>query len=303
MLPGSVRRRRLQRVTWQAAEMKRQILVSADPVRATTPDGSESGAPELGRWLTHELRAKGAPSRPPRATESSRSGQIELAERQSEQVVLARWLTSDLRLRPSTPPADGIPPATPPSLDPASGALSTDALASPLIAPEQALSLAHAELDADDLSVLPPRHRARVRSHGRAFLLVALLLSVLGLFAFRRGTDGGAVGTEVAGQAQADVGTLLPPAPSDALVPLEPEPTVPPAAPGARRPTSVAEAESAPDPNDPRGRLGGPSVARFPDLPPPTLSRLADDELEQARERAALTRSAVQGPASELAAQ
>jgi hypothetical protein len=283
--------------------MKRQILVSADPVRATTPDGSAQGPGELGRWLTHELRAKGAPSRPPRALESSRSAQAELAELRSEQVVLARWLTSDLRRRPSTPSSESIPPATPPSGNAPSSVLATGALGPPLIAPEQALSLARGELDADDLSVLPPRRRARVRGHGRVFLLVAALLSALGLFAFRRGADGGAVEAELAGQPQAAVGALLPPPPSDAPVALEPEPTLALAAPAARRSITAPEPESAPDPNDPRGRLGGPSVARFPDLPSPTLSRLADDELEQARERAAMTRSDVQRPASELAAQ
>jgi hypothetical protein len=235
--------------------------------------------------------------------EGSCSGQLEVAELQSEQVALARWLTSDLRLRPSIPPALSIPMHAPLSGSAVTGILSTDLLGAELILPEQALSLTKAELDADDLSVLPPRRRARGRNHGRTFLLAALLFSALGLFAFRRGTDAGAIETEVAAQPQAAVEALLPPAPRDEVVALEPEPSGMQATPGARRPYAAPGPESAPDANDPRGRLGGPSVARFPDLPSPTLSRLADDELEQARERAAMTRSAVQRPTSELAAQ
>lgn len=67
--------------------MVRQISVSNPPGAPSAAD-----APDLGRWLTHDLRVKGTPlsSRPPPlALPESRSAD-------SEQAALAGWLTRDL---------------------------------------------------------------------------------------------------------------------------------------------------------------------------------------------------------------
>lgn len=89
---------------------------------------------------------------------------------------------------------------------------------------------------------------------------------------------------------------LLPPPPPE-LLPIEPDESVTEdEAPSVARPRGTKwpePAEAVPSaPTDPRWRLGGPSVARFPDLPPPKLSELAREGQQATAERDAAVRKA-----------
>jgi hypothetical protein len=158
-----------------------------------------------------------------------------------------------------------------------------------------------ADLDDDDLSVLPGRRKARALLGRRSLVALGLVLLSTGFLLMR--TSVPAADTGEASEAAAAVGMTgaLPPPPPE-HVPLEAEPSPEEGVVEAQRvgaPRHASAEEEGPlepadplDPADPRWRLGGPSKARFPDLPLPTLSRLARDELEQARQRDAAARDA-----------
>ena len=272
--------------------MKRRILVftppsegEADHVVAEAPAGARSS--ELGRWLTHELRAKGAPkpSRPPApivlpSPDASDPAQAEFA----------RWLTSDLRPRGSSVPPQALAPQVPP-----------DSLA-PQVLPEleEAAITQAPDLDDDDLSVLPGRRKAlAVFGSPRARRSVAALgvaLLAVGFFLMRGadhvpGSAESAAAAEVDGAGNAAV--LLPPPPEvvpDESVAEDESPAV-----ASKRRTKWPEAADAVEPAapaEPPWRLGGPSVARFPDLPSPKLSELAREGQQAAAERDAAVRKA-----------
>src|SRR5688572_18654200 len=64
---------------------------------------SQAGEPELARWLTRDLRPKGAPLSSPPSSAS--------APPPSEAEVLAGWLTQDLTPKNSLLPRASIPPS------------------------------------------------------------------------------------------------------------------------------------------------------------------------------------------------
>jgi hypothetical protein len=257
--------------------MTRQILVSASPA-APRPDGDSA---EFGRWLTNDLRPKGAPK------ESRPRAPVVLPSPDApdpQQAEFARWLTHDLRPRGSSmPPPDSLSPQLLPELE----------AAPPPLAPH--------ELDDDDLSVLPARSKALAlfgsRERRRSLAVLGVLLLASGFF-LMRGSKPVTDLTDSAAAADASgVAVVLPPPPPDEPS-EEADPVVELDATG--RPRPAAPQGPPVDPEDPRFRLGGPSVGRFPDLPPPTLSRLAREELQQARERDEAARKAAKrtAPAS-----
>jgi hypothetical protein len=103
--------------------MVRQISVSNPPEPSAAAD-----APDLGRWLTQELRAKGSPlsSRPP-PTEPLGSSPADV-----ERAVLAGWLTRDLTPKHSV----RTPAALPRSSESPSDLLLTSGSPSPSVAAE-----------------------------------------------------------------------------------------------------------------------------------------------------------------------
>ncbi len=319
--------------------MTRQILVSAAPDVPTEP---REGA-ELGRWLTHDLRPKGAlegrlaaPSVPPESRRSEPAASD-----------FGRWLASDLTPRRSAAPPDSlapqllparvdsvlpappdsvrvvpiaivpvggtelsvVPPAlvTPPisratrplpalttaALVPA--ALVPAALAPAALAPvarvpaDEASSLVPSrDLEDEDLLVLPSRRGALAklspRARRRSFAVAGALLLAVGLLSMRGRAPSDAAVTASAAEPFGVLAALPPPPPDD--VPLPPQPEPPPSTEarlGARAASDEAPGDV--DPEDPRWRLGGPSVKRFADVASPTLSRLAREQLEQARKR------------------
>jgi hypothetical protein len=265
--------------------MTRQLSAPHPPAPSASDAEPALGRPELARWLTRDLRVKGTPlgKSGGGASDPSKSGAQISGTARADKAAFARWLTSDLRPRQ---------------------AASTPLLAPPGVPPEQALTIMPAaELEADDLAVLPVRRDALTRATRarRGFVLALLLLSAVGVVLFRR------AGT--AAPLQDAQGAVPPPpasvATSSAALPdpplgAEPDTLVSPVP--ARR-LAGADIASTTEPSDSHSRLGGPSKARFPDLPAPTLSRLARDGVQQARDHEALLRAAVKPPAPELAAQ
>jgi hypothetical protein len=191
----------------------------------------------------------------------------------AERSAFSAWLTSDLRPRKSHPP-DSLAPqvvVTPP----------------PVEEPEEAAE-PRADLDAEDLAVLPGRSRGKAGATGRRLrtaAVLAALLFVAGSLLFRAGGRGPEpVESLVAAQPTGAVGALPPPPPADVPTPAPPVAEEPaPVSRGARR---AAPAEPPPELEDdlwsgPRGR----NWARYADLPSPTLSRLAREERELAKKR------------------
>ena len=163
------------------------------------------------------------------------------------------------------------------------------------------LALRDVALDEEDLAVLPSR-RGKKRDW-RKLVVLAALLSVGGavlwvLSAPRVEQEAGAAAAAAPAVLTAP---LPPPPPADAELAepvAEPEPAAPAAAAGQGT-GAGAEAEEAPlDPGTPgpRGRRAGDAVARFADLPSPTLSRLAREEQERARKAAATARQGAAKP-------
>lgn len=238
---------------------------------------AEAPSPDLASWLTSDLRVKGAPSTPPPAESPSPPIAVVVvpeSERGAEQSALGAWLTSDLRPRQSLPPE---PP---------------DSLAPQVVAPPPALDAAitdpGADLEADDFAVLPGRRgkRSTASRRARAVAAVALLLSAVGGFLFLADRPAPShLESIAAAQAAAQPLGALPPPPPSELPPAEPLPeSEPPPAIRAAR-----SAEPAPPPleseEDPLLGPRGRNWARYADLPLPTLSRLAREERELAKQR------------------
>jgi hypothetical protein len=265
--------------------MTRQPPASLLPARSASSAKPGAGRPQLGPWLTHELRVKGAPlvARVGAASELSSAEAQGSGSARTEQVAFARWLTTDLRpRRPVTAIVEPSAPGSAPS--------------------EQALTLGVlAELDADDLAVLPVRRGAlaRIGNAPRRLALALVVLSCVGLVLFRRGAVAPALDARADAPAQAS--GVLPAAAelseptSNAQLQILPSPEL------TRR--QAADAPRSREAAEPRSARSGPSTARFPDLPPPTLSRLTRDGAEQAREQEGLQRAGAKRPATKLAAQ
>jgi len=121
--------------------------------------------------------------------------------------------------------------------------------------------------------------------------VAALLLGTLSVL-FWRGTGSQVEGAraDAAASAPQAAEPLPPPPPAQediAAPPEEPEPA-------PVHPASGAAAPSEPDLPDLPGRAGrraGDAIARFADLPPPTLSKLAREERQKIREREARVRT------------
>jgi hypothetical protein len=126
-------------------------MIRQNPV-SNPQETSQAGDPELGRWLTRDLRAKGAPlsSAPPPSTSAAPSAPPSEAE------VLAGWLTRDLTPKHSTHPrAASVPPAAKLSgLPPAAKPSELPQAAPP--PPSVMMPFAPAPRD-DQFSVPPPR--------------------------------------------------------------------------------------------------------------------------------------------------
>ncbi|MEY2930678.1 MAG: hypothetical protein RL033_1427 [Pseudomonadota bacterium] len=298
---------------------------SSEPDPATPVAGPVS---DFGHWLTRDLRAKGTPSELPAAElpaaelPAAEPTAVELspaerpsaerpsAERPSQHTVLITdapepelnsFLVRDLRPRGSVPPevlratllASKWESVVPPdSLVP--HAVSEAPPASLVLAPQ---------LEAEDLAVLPSRGRGK--KNWRQLVVLAALLSVAGaLLWVVTGPQAEGLAGAAATAAPAMISVPLPPPPPAEAAPVEPavvpEPSVAPVTAGTS--TAAREPESdGPESDEPgrRGRRAGDAVARFADLPSPTLSRLAREEHKRARKPSSGPRSAKKpaGPA------
>jgi hypothetical protein len=246
-------------------EMTRQTLDSKNPRSSSLVPKHAAIAPDFASWLTSDLRVKGT-SVPPEAAPALLSEPPRAAAGPApEQVALARWLTADLRPRGSTPP---------------------DSLAPQMVAAPIPLALVPAaDLEAEDLAVLPTRSgtRSRAQARRRAAVAFALLLLGGGVVLFgRAGSHGDVAAEPAAAAAPQGLLTALPPPPPDSVLP---EVAPPPAEPVERRRSGPVPEGDAPEASDLAERAGGVSVARFPDLPLPTQSQLARDERERAKAR------------------
>jgi hypothetical protein len=304
-----------------------EVPAEPDPV-----SGVEQAGGDFGRWLTFDLRPKGAPSQAPPSERSSPPSSLEaqgLPLPAPEEPELASWLLRDLKPRSSAPPAVpprtvaparaqaqletelGLPeqPATEASRA-SSAALSLaalPALASESLLPPDSLvphavseaprALAAASdlaLDADDLAVLPSsRARAAGRRRWRYAAVLAALLGGLALLLLWRGSGssvGATRGGEPAPNATLAAAPLPPPPP--AFVAEEVPDEDPPAPAASSHPTAAPTAPEPPDDlSGPHGRRAGDAIARFADLPTPTLSKLARDERQKLRSRDASVRA------------
>jgi hypothetical protein len=260
--------------------MTRRSLLSvpppSTPSSAAPPDpGLDAEASELGRWLAQDLRTKGAPSEAP-APELPSVHQKRIVE--AEQPDNSSWRVPALRVRGSSLPPDSLAPQE-----------VTAAVAPPPAAP--------LDLQDEDLAVLPSlAGLPRARQPARALMGVGALLTIalVGGWWWGRGQIvEGESGDAAAAASPHVVGSALPPPPPEMA---EEEDELEPA---QAPPTSVATKTSGsdtalesklPEPQrkealGPRGRRSGDSVARFADLPSPTLSRLSRDEQREARSR------------------
>jgi hypothetical protein len=248
--------------------MTRPSLIQND-TRPSQPRRTEatSSTPDLATWLTSDLRAKGAPSIPPAVESATPSASVVVVpEPGADQSAFGAWLTSDLRPRNSSHPPDSLAPQI-------------------VTPPRDVLDVEEsAALEADDFAVLPGRARGKRGSRRRAGVaLAALLFAGAGLWFWASEPAPAPLESVAAAQPAAPVGALPPPPPSEVVVPAEPEPAP---APVSRGPRAPAPAEPPLQDEDdlwsgPRGR----SLARYADLPSPTLSRLAREERELARKR------------------
>jgi hypothetical protein len=177
----------------------------------------------------------------------------------------------------------------------AGGAAQVDPLAAPVdsLVPHAVseapapLALRDVALDDEDLAVLPSRRRKR--RDWRKVVVLAALLSVAGavLWVASAPRVQGLAGDATAA-APAMLAAPLPPPPPSEVMELEqvaPEPALPatPAGPGSGAAVSQPEVELS---SGRRGRRAGDAVARFADLPSPTLSRLAREEQQRLRKAA-----------------
>jgi hypothetical protein len=303
-------------------------MIRQNPV-PNSQQTSQEGDAELARWLTRDLRVKGAPlSSPPGAASTSAPSEAE---------VLAGWLVQDLTpkhsvrprasLAPSEPPppaplaaapsapplpvspfrdARGSEPPPPPEPPPVLAQASNVDVAGPValapvdsLAPQEVMLDAPslpagspAALDDDDLAVLPGRRRAAGSGRKkRALLLLGVSCLVLAVGVGFRQRSGSDAVTAASSASPTGVSAVLPPPPPSEDELLAPEQ---PPEPPVRHHTaaSSAEPDDALDPLDPRNSLGGPSVRRYADVPSPTLSRLAREQRRLQRERDEAVRKA-----------
>lgn len=280
----------------------------------------DPGRRDLADWLTRDLRVKGAPSerppaeRPP-AERPSQPHTVVITD--ASEPPLAGWLLQDLKPRssslppealgttllgsrwesvgaPDSPaaaetakPAESAALATPPA-QPESPAQPVDSLVPHAVSEAPApLALRDAALDDEDLAVLPSRRRKK--RDWRKVVVLAALLSVAGAVLWV--TSAPRV-EEVAGTAAAAPAVLtapLPPPPPSELPELEPEAPLEaqsPATPTGQGSGALAREPELEPASGPRGRRAGDAVARFADLPSPTLSRLAREEQQRLRKAA-----------------
>jgi hypothetical protein len=285
------------------------------PSEPAPASGVEAGPTDFGRWLTHDLRPKGAPSQPPPEARPSQPPPVVIPV--PEQAELANWLLRDLRPRSGAPPDAGVridpllalraphsrEPVLPAEVLPAE-ALSVEVAPDSLPPPDSLMPHAVSEaplalvgsaepaLDDDDLSVLPSRRGKPEHRRRRALLLLAALVGVAGLSLWLR-SGGQSQGTQGAEPVlAAPLATApLPPPPPVLVEEEEPEITLP-------APTLAHRSSAAVDPADDdetapgfRGRRAGDAIARFADLPLSTQAKLAREERQKARSREASARA------------
>ncbi len=258
---------------------------SERPSRAQPVVITEREEPELASWLRQDLKPRG--SLPPEALNATLLGSRweSVAPPSSAQPPASSRPPSDSFAPPESLSPESLPPE---SLQPPSSSLAAppDSLVPHAVSEApSALALREPELDAEDLAVLPSR-RGKKRDW-RKLVVLAALLSVLGAVLW---VASGPQSQELSGAAAAAAPAVLtaplpPPPPSDGELlepPPEPEPGAPAVAPGKAAAATPAELEldSAPGRG---GRRAGDAVARFADLPSPTLSRLAREGWQRAR--------------------
>lgn len=270
--------------------MTRRSLLSVPPpaTGSAPPDtGLDAEASDLGRWLALDLRAKGVPSEPP-AAELPSVHQKRIVD--AEQPDDSSWRVPELRPRGSSLPPDSLAPQE----------------VATALAPEPAPP---PDLEEEDLAVLPRlAGLPKARQPARALMGVGVLLmiSLVGGWWWGRGQVVDAQSVDVAAAASPHVAaTALPPPPPELVEEDEAEPEL--VAPAAVTATTTTGSEAASesellqprDPRGPHGRRAGDSVARFPDLPSPTLSRLSKDERQEARSRDDSARATVRASSAQ----
>jgi len=280
---------------------------------------------DFGRWLTRDLRTKGTPSQAPPSQappppEPSQLSSIVVAA--PEEPDLASWLLTGLKPRGSVPPdvalvaqggmvgADDAPTPQAGPVDAlfipvdveaaAAGRLSPPDSLMPHVVSERPragesgalLALSDDALDADDLAVLPSRKRASGQRRWRHVAVAALLLGTLGVLFWRgTGSQVEAARADAAASAPQAAEPLPPPPPAQediVALPEEPEPAPVHHASGSAAPSEPDDLSDLPGR---AGRRAGDAIARFADLPPPTLSKLAREERQKIREREARART------------
>jgi hypothetical protein len=248
---------------------------------------TDSQEPPVAGWLLDGVKPRG--SVPPEALSAT--------------LLASKW-ESVVPPRSALAPSGALLPveALAPAAVPASEALQLAPLDSlvphAVTEPPPALALRDPQLDEEDLAVLPSR-RGKKRDWRKLVVLAALVSVAAAVLWVSRGSRVEQLADTAATAAPAMMAAPLPPPPpSEAelgAAPAEPEPST--AAPAAGASAAAVAAEPALDPAPGRrgGRRAGDAVARFADLPSPTLSRLAREEQQRARK----ARPAKQPPAEQ----
>jgi hypothetical protein len=295
--------------------MRRTLLSELPPSDAPSEppaSGVQEGSNDFGRWLTHDLRAKGSPSQVPIVERPSQLPSVVIPV--AEQAELANWLLQDLRprdlrQRSSAPPDAGVqrasllPLSSASSLEslladealPPNSVLSPDSLVPHAVseAPLSLLAPLEPALEDDDLAVLPSRRgKTGERSRRRGLVLLAALLGVAGLALWLRSGGRAEATSGVESAANAPVAAAPLPPPPPLLEETEPE-AVLLATPATGHRSGKAVEPVLDDEADPgfRGRRAGDAVARFADLPLTTQSKLAREERQKARAHDASARA------------
>ena len=163
-------------------------------------------------------------------------------------------------------------------------------------APRALVPTANLALDAEDLAVLPSsRARAAGQRRWRQLGILAALLGGLALLLLWRGSGStpGAARRADSEPSSALAAAPLPPPPPQVVADEDSEAAEPPRpAVASSHPAAAPVAVDPPDdPSSPRGRRAGDAVARFADLPTPTLSKLAREERQKLRSHDASVRA------------
>ncbi|HEU4583306.1 MAG TPA: hypothetical protein VFS67_33845 [Polyangiaceae bacterium] len=271
------------------------LLPSELPPELLPPSAGERPAPSvvvaapeeppLASWLLSGLKPRGSVP-PERASVSPAEGATNaLSEAQTPQAA------------PAAAPLIPTQPEVGEAANPSADSLMPHAVSEPPRAYGAGAALAPSgdALDEDDLAVLPSRRRARGQRRWRPAALAALLLGSLALLLWRRtGSQLETARADAAASAPAAAEALPPPPPAqEEVVPPREEPEAAPAPRASGAPTPAGP--DLPEPPDLPGRAGrraGDAIARFADLPPPTLSKLAREERQKIREREARARAA-----------